>query len=175
MIIGKRLWLADSLHHESVSPIWQQVGLDFLVLSEALVGTSMSPQNPSGFAVYALLIGAGLLGAGSDALLNQWAKTGRLAWLLAAYLAWLIVATMLGLILRWGYFGFGAAVVLFLLVNSLAALILDRTLFDGRLSWWGWIGVGLAIAAIVCIELGRNHSDGGPTPVPLAPGHIEKD
>jgi len=118
----------------------------------------MPTDSPNRVAVYAVLVAAGLLGAGSDALLNQWAKTGRLAWLLSAYGAWLLVATLLGLILRWGYFGFGAAVVLFLLVNSLGALVLDRALFAGRLSAWGWVGVGLAVAAIVCIEMGREHS-----------------
>ena len=107
--------------------------------------------------VYLVLIAAGLLGAASDALLNQWARTGRWPWLLTAYGAWLVVATLLGLILRWGYFGFGAAVVLFLLVNSLAALVLDRALFAGKLTPWGWVGVVLAVAAIVCIELGRDH------------------
>ena len=85
-----------------------------------------------------------------------------MAWLLAAYLSWLVVATLLGLILRWGYFGFGTAVVLFLLVNSVGALILDRTLFSGKLSVWGWVGVGLAVASIVCIEMGREHpAEGG--------------
>ena len=122
----------------------------------------MPPDNPNRLAVYAVLILAGLLGAASDAVLNQWARTGRVAWLLAAYLSWLVVATLLGLILRWGYFGFGAAVVLFLLVNSVGALILDRTLFSGKLSVWGWVGVGLAVAAIVCMELGREHpAEGG--------------
>ncbi len=117
----------------------------------------MPAAMPNRAVVYSVLVMVGLLGAVSDAVLNQWARTGRLGWLLAAYLAWVAVATLLGLILRWGYFGFGAAVVLFLLVNSLGALVLDRTLFSGKLSPWGWVGVGLAFAAIVCIELGREH------------------
>src|SRR5438105_3491912 len=121
----------------------------------------MSPDNPYRLSVYVVLVLAGMLGAASDAVLNQWARTGRLGWLIAAYMSWLVVATLLGLILRWGYFGFGAAVVLFLLVNSVGALVLDRTLFAGKLSAWGWVGVGLAVAAIVCIELGREHPGAG--------------
>lgn len=121
----------------------------------------MPVEPPSRVVVYAVLVVAGLLGAASDAILNQWARTDRLGWLLAAYVAWLAVATLLGLILRWGYFGFGAAVALFLLVNSIGALVLDRTLFSGRLSAWGWVGVGLAITAIMCIELGRKPPLGG--------------
>jgi len=118
----------------------------------------MSPDNPYRLSVYVVLVLAGMLGAASDAVLNQWARTGRLGWLIAAYMSWLIVATLLGLILRWGYFGFGAGIVLFLLVNSVGALVLDRTLFGGRLSAWGWAGIGLAVAAIMCMELGRSHS-----------------
>ncbi len=117
----------------------------------------MPPDGPSRVAVYGVLIAVGALGAASDAALNQWAKTGRVSWLLTAYASWLVVATLLGVILRWGYFGFGAAVVLFLLVNCVGALALDYLLFSGRLTAWGWAGVGFAAAAIVCIELGRAH------------------
>jgi drug/metabolite transporter (DMT)-like permease len=107
--------------------------------------------------VYALLIVVGALGAISDAILNEWARRGRLSWLFAAYASWIVVATLLGFILRRGYFNFGAAVVLFLLSNSVAALILDHCLLGGRLNSWGWIGIGLSIAGIVCVELGRPH------------------
>ena len=107
--------------------------------------------------VYAVLVAVGVMGALSDAILNQWAKTGRTSWLLAAYASWIVVATILGYILRWNYFTFGAAVVLFLMVNSLAALALDHALFAGRLTVRGWLGIGLAVAAIVCIESGRPH------------------
>ena len=117
----------------------------------------MTPADSNRLIVYAVLFAVGTLGAISDAILNQWAKTGRLAWLLAAYAAWIAVATMLGFILRLNYFTFGAAVVLFLMVNSVAALMLDRTLFGGRLTPRGWLGIGLAVAAIICIESSRPH------------------
>ena len=104
---------------------------------------------------YALLVAAGVLGAASDAVLNQWARTGRAAWLAGAYAAWLLVATVLGLLLRSGHFGFGAAVVLFLLVNAAAALALDGILFSGRMSVRGWVGIALGAAAIACIETAR--------------------
>jgi drug/metabolite transporter (DMT)-like permease len=107
--------------------------------------------------VYAVLVAVGMLGAISDAILNQWAKTGRTSWLVAAYLSWLVVATFLGYILRLNYFSFGAAVILFLMVNSVAALALDRALFGGRLTPGGWFGIALAAAAIICIEWSRPH------------------
>ena len=107
--------------------------------------------------VYGVLVAVGIMGAISDAILNQWAKTGRTSWLLAAYAAWIGVATILGYILRLKYFTFGAAVVVFLMVNSVAALVLDHTLYAARLTARGWLGIGLAIAAIVCIEWSRPH------------------
>jgi hypothetical protein len=48
-----------------------------------------------------------------------------------------------------------------------AALILDRALFAGRLTARGWLGIGLAVAAIICIESSRPHdSPAGSAPVP---------
>lgn len=118
----------------------------------------MTLADPNRLLVYAVLIVVGSLGAISDAILNQWAKTGGTPWLVAAYASWIIVATLLGYILRLNYFTFGAAVVLFLMVNSVAALILDRALFAGRLTARGWLGIGLAVAAIICIESSRPHN-----------------
>jgi len=125
----------------------------------------MTLTDPNRIVVYAVLIAVGMLGAISDAILNQWARSGRTSWLLLAYASWIIVATLLGYILRLNYFTFGSAVVLFLMVNSVAALILDRALFAGRLTPRGWLGVGLAVAAIACIESSRPHGppDGSTT------------
>ena len=121
--------------------------------------------------VYALLVAAGGLGAVSDAVLNQWARTNKLPWLLGAYATWLAVATLLGLILKWQYFSFGGAVVLFLLVNSAGAVLLDLTLFAGKLTAWQWAGIALAVAAVCCIEIGRAKAHAAPEPAagPAAP------
>jgi hypothetical protein len=115
------------------------------------------PEGLTRVTVYSLLIAVGALGAISDAILNQWARTSGLSWLLSAFASWLVVATLLGIILRLGYFSFGAAVVLFLMVNSVGALALDYLLFRARLTVWGWAGIALAVVAMACIELGRSH------------------
>lgn len=118
----------------------------------------MTSAVPNRVVVYGVLLAVGVLGAVSDAILNQWARTGRTSWLLAAYASWVVVATLLGYILRLNYFTFGAAVVLFLMVNSVAALALDHAIFSGRLTGRGWLGIGLAVAAIICIESSRPHT-----------------
>ena len=120
--------------------------------------------------VYSVLVAVGTLGAISDAILNQWARTGRTFWLVLAYASWIVVATLLGYILRLNYFTFGAAVVLFLMVNSVAALILDYALFAGRLTARGWLGIGLAVAAIICIESSRPHEPPAESPTVLGDG-----
>jgi multidrug transporter EmrE-like cation transporter len=108
--------------------------------------------------VYVVLLGAGVLGAISDAILNQWAKTNQTVWLLAACASWIAVATLLGLILKWQYFTFGGAVVFFLLVNSAGAVLLDYKLFGEKMTAWQWAGIALAIMAMCCIEIGRAKS-----------------
>jgi drug/metabolite transporter (DMT)-like permease len=124
--------------------------------------------------VYGCLAAAGVLGAVSDAVLNQWARTNRLPWLLSAYAAWLVVATLLGFVLRWQYFSFASAVVLFLVVNSAGVVVIDIAFFSGRMTAWQWGGIVLAVAAVCCIEVGRTKTHGGtsqpPRPSRSAPG-----
>ena len=45
----------------------------------------MTFADPDRVLVYSVLIAVGTLGAISDAILNQWARTGRISWLLMAY------------------------------------------------------------------------------------------
>jgi hypothetical protein len=110
----------------------------------------------TGFAVYGLLIVVGVFGAIGDATLNLWARSNRPLWLLVSYLIWIGVATLFGLVLKWERFTFGAAVVLALLVHSVAAIVIDRAYFGGRLSVWEWAGIACACAAITLIEIGRS-------------------
>jgi len=105
--------------------------------------------------IYAAMVVLGLLGAISDAILHQWAKTNRWHWLLAAYLAWLLVATCLGFVFRWGFFSFSSAVILFLMVNTIAALIIDILIYSLQIKMWSVLGILFAVASMVCIEYGR--------------------
>lgn len=108
-----------------------------------------------GVGFYALLVGAGLLGAISDAILNQWAKVGGVGWLVASYAAWCLVATVLGFMFRAKHFGFGAAMVIFLLANVVFAVAVDYVAFKGKITKTQWAGIGLAVAALVVLELGK--------------------
>ena len=120
--------------------------------------------SPRVILVYVTLAAVGILGAISDAVLNQWARTGRVSWLLAAYGCWIGVATLLGLILRWQYFSFSAAVVLFLVANSAGALLIDRHFFGRKLGSWEWAGIILAVLAMSMMEIGRSGSHAGDSP-----------
>jgi hypothetical protein len=104
---------------------------------------------------YALLVGVGLLGAISDAILNQWAKAGGAGWLVGSYVAWCAVATVLGVMFRAKHFAFGTAMVVFLLSNVVFALVIDRVAFEGRITKMQWAGIGMAVASLVVLELGK--------------------
>jgi hypothetical protein len=112
--------------------------------------------------IYGTLAGAGILGAISDAVLNQWALSHRVAWLMGAYFLWCVVATLFGFILQREYFSFSAAVILFLVVNSAVAVVLDYVVFSVRLTAWHWAGIALAVLALCCIEIGRHQGSGTP-------------
>lgn len=104
---------------------------------------------------YGALVLLGLLGAISDATLNQWARTSRTSWLLLSYALWIAVATLLGLMLKAGHFGFGSAVVVFLLANCVAAVLLDHVWFGRKSTPWRSAGIGVAVVAMCLIEFGR--------------------
>lgn len=105
--------------------------------------------------LYFGMAGLGLLGAISDATLNQWAESHRNVWLVVSYALWLAVATLFGLILRVEHLSFGVAVVIFLTVNCGFALALDVAVFEGSITQKQWAGVALALAAVCLIEFGR--------------------
>lgn len=111
--------------------------------------------NSLGF--YGLLLGVGLLGALSDAVLNQWAKVGGIGWLVASYAAWCVVATVLGFMFRAKHFSFGTATVIFLLANVVFAVLVDYVVFKGKITKWQWVGIALAAIALVVLELGKAH------------------
>lgn len=104
---------------------------------------------------YGLLVGVGLLGAISDAVLNRWAKVGGIGWLVASYAAWCVVATVLGVMYRAKHFSFGAATAIFLLANVVFAVGMDYLLFEGKITKTQWAGIGLAALALVVLELGK--------------------
>jgi multidrug transporter EmrE-like cation transporter len=109
-------------------------------------------------ALYAGIGLLGLLGAISDATLNQWAQTNRHLWLAASYGLWLAVATLFGFLLKQDRLDFAPLVVLFLVANSAFAVVLDRIWFDGTVSSRQWIGLVLALGAVVLLEFGRGSS-----------------
>jgi hypothetical protein len=105
--------------------------------------------------LYASIVGLGVLGAISDATLNEWAQSHRGAWLVLSYALWIAVATLFGFLLRSEHLSFGVLVVLFLLANSAIAVVLDRVVFGGSIRPGQWAGLAFALLAVVCIEYGR--------------------
>lgn len=102
---------------------------------------------------YVLAISAGLIGGVGDALLNQWVKTGgKLWWLGGGYTCWLLALTLFVLMLKRGLLAH--CVILFLLSNCVFVLIVSSLVFHEAISIQKWVGIILAIVAIVMMELG---------------------
>jgi multidrug transporter EmrE-like cation transporter len=45
--------------------------------------------------------------------------------------------------------------VVFLLSNVVFALVIDRVAFEGRITKMQWAGIGMAVASLVVLELGK--------------------
>jgi drug/metabolite transporter (DMT)-like permease len=97
---------------------------------------------------------AGATGAVGDALLNHWAKSHRVLWLVVALSLWLVAAVSWAWLLKSERFSFSAAVILSFMVHSSLAVIFDRVYFGGRLSIWQWAGFVCALVAIILIDRG---------------------
>jgi multidrug transporter EmrE-like cation transporter len=100
--------------------------------------------------MYAFIILAGFVGAIGDAFLNQWAKQGRISWLLLGYIVWIVTATIVAYMLKKEIFG--TAIVMFLLSNVVFALVISRFYFFEHLSIAQWIGIALSVLAVVLMN-----------------------
>lgn len=104
-------------------------------------------------AFYTLSLLAGLIGGIGDALLNKWVKTGgNICWLGGGYACWLVALTLFVFMLKRGLLAH--CVVLFLLANCIFVIAASRLVFQEDISMQKWVGIGLAIAAIVIMEMG---------------------
>lgn len=103
--------------------------------------------------LYVLAVFAGLIGGVGDALLNQWAKAGGKAWYaIGGYCCWLIALTLFTAMLKRGLLAH--CVILFLVANCLLVLLASALVFQEHLSPQKWLGIALAIVALIVIEMG---------------------
>lgn len=102
---------------------------------------------------YVLAMTAGLVAGVGDALLNKWAKTsgGSFWWVFGGIACWNVALVGFLLLLARGLLAH--AVVLFLLTNVVAVLLLSRYVFNEELSTQKWLGITLAVLAVILMEL----------------------
>jgi drug/metabolite transporter superfamily protein YnfA len=103
--------------------------------------------------LYIILVA--IFGVAGDILINQWARTELVKWWLLSVPVWVVAATVFGIILRQGHYSFGTMVVVILLLHSCIALTWDALVEGAVLTPMQWVGVGVAIVAIILIEVGR--------------------
>ncbi|MDO8590130.1 MAG: hypothetical protein Q7R69_02560 [bacterium] len=105
-----------------------------------------------------LVICAGFVGAVADVLISYWSQTNRLVWWLAGAAGSLGFVTGLGLIIRLGVIGghtLTVALVLVVLVNVAFVAAWDVIYNVAGPTTLQWLGIVLALGAVVCLELGR--------------------
>ena len=106
-----------------------------------------------------ILVGLlGLFGALADVVLNQWSKTLSLNWWLAAATLFLVFMTGFGIAMRLGEtrgLSLTAVVLVVLLANISGVAVWDLLVGGTRFTTTQWIGAVLAVAAMVCFELGK--------------------
>ena len=100
-----------------------------------------------------LAIGAGLVGAVGDCLLNQWAKYGgRVWWAIGGFVCWNLALGLFTWMLGKGLLAH--CVLLFLTSNCLLVLMVSRLVFREAMTAQQWVGVFLALVALVLMERG---------------------
>lgn len=104
---------------------------------------------------YAILFAVGVTGAFGDILINRWAKSNGIGWLISSYVMWIVSVTLLGYFLRWERFTFSAAIFIAFVVHAMIAVVFDLLYFGGRLSKTEWIGIVFAAVALFLLEVGR--------------------
>ncbi len=105
--------------------------------------------------IYSVIIAVGIVGVIGDVAVYQWARSSRIEWWILSAIIWIGAATLFGLVLRQGYFTFGTAVILALLVHSISALLIDFFYYRVTLSHISLLGVTFALIALYLIEAGR--------------------
>jgi hypothetical protein len=106
-------------------------------------------------AVYGLLIVVGLVGGLGDILLLKWARSQLIGWLVAAAVVWACALALLGHFLRWEHFTFGTAIVVATVVHVALDVGFDAVFNEVRLNRTEWLGLVLALVAVVLLEAGR--------------------
>lgn len=107
--------------------------------------------------IVALVVLTAFFGVMGDIMVNQWAKTAHLRWLVMSVPVWMLAVTFFGLLLRQKHYSFAVAVVVVVLIHSAIALAWDHFAENAVLAPMQWVGVGVALVAIILMEVGGAH------------------
>lgn len=105
---------------------------------------------------YLMLILVGVAGAVGDILVSRWAKTDGIGWLLGSWLFWIASVTLFGYFLKSDRFAFSTAIsFIAFAAHGVVSLLFDFLFLQTRLSREEWLGIALAIIAVLVLEVGR--------------------
>jgi len=101
-----------------------------------------------------LVLAVGLSGATGDALINQYAKTGRLSLFLFGCLGWCVSAVFWSQILKQQLLA--PSVALFFLGNITVAVFVGYFYFGDRVPMMQWFWVALAVVVMILLVRSGN-------------------
>lgn len=104
--------------------------------------------------LYLLMVASALLSGVGDILIFKWAKSPGswgLAW---GVVVWVASLVLMGYLFRYSSLPFSLVVILLIVVHLLIDVAWDAGVHGSRLSGGQWVGVGLAVAAVVLLQTG---------------------
>jgi multidrug transporter EmrE-like cation transporter len=114
--------------------------------------------NPA-LTTYLMLVLVGVAGACGDILVSRWAKTNGTGWLLGSWVFWIISVTLFGYFLKSDRFAFSTAIFIAFAAHGILSLLFELAVLKTKLSREEWLGMALAIIAVLVLEVGRSRRE----------------
>lgn len=105
-----------------------------------------------------LVVLTGLLGALADVVVNHWSRTLSPYWYVMSAGLYIVFMTGFGLSMRFGKvrgYSLTAVVLVVLLANIAGVALRDLVVGGDQFTPLQWLGVSLAVAAVLSFEFGR--------------------
>lgn len=106
---------------------------------------------------YLFLVFVALLAAIGDILIYRWSKSLSVTTLVIAILIWVLSLILFGLALRWWNRSLTITFALTVVIHALIVTLWEVAFQQKHFSRTEWLGLCLAMASIIVLELAQNH------------------
>lgn len=134
----------------------------------------MAQPSESPYLIYGLILVTAIAGALGDIFIYNWAKTNVMAWMVAACLVFLVSIIAFGFLIKLDTRSLSAAFLIVSMVHAAAVLGCDWLYYGERLNRVECIGMAMAVATIVVLEIGHSMRPEAPV-AEVATPHVEEN